>query len=119
MKIKVTVVYEMEESDAQHLIEGVKTRQVMGGTGAIVACYQGDAMEERDDVQQRLADAERRNAELTELLDEHQWQWKPYDDHYHIDAGYFCIQCSNAKASGHATECLVAAALNKPEKAKS
>lgn len=46
---KVTVVYEMElEEDAQHLLEMFKTRKVMSGTGSIVACCEGDAMEERD-----------------------------------------------------------------------
>lgn len=49
MTTKVTVVYEMElEEDAQHLLEAFKTRQVMKGTGSIVACCQGDAMEHRD-----------------------------------------------------------------------
>lgn len=55
--MKITVVYEMDEGDAQHMLEGVKTRLVMGNQGSIVACCQGDAMEERDDAR---AEVERR-----------------------------------------------------------
>jgi hypothetical protein len=62
----------------------------------------------------RLSAAEQRNSALMDLLAEHQWQWKPYDEHYHIDAGYYCIQCGNAKDSGHAPECAVHAALTQP-----
>lgn len=52
--MKVTVVYDMDEEMAEHLMQAVKTRQVMGATGAIIACYQGDALEERDILSGRL-----------------------------------------------------------------
>jgi len=45
----VTIVYDLTEEDAQHLVEALKTKQVMEGNGAMVACYQGDAIAERDE----------------------------------------------------------------------
>lgn len=62
-------------------------------------------------MRKRMDAAEQRNAELIELLAEHQWQWKPLDDHYHTPPGYYCIQCGNSRSSGHAPECAIALAL--------
>lgn len=68
-----------------------------------------------DEIQQRLTAAEQRNSELVELLAEHQWEWQPYDDHYHRDGGYYCLSCKESKNDGHAKGCAIDAALKPTE----
>lgn len=52
MSIKLTVVYEVkEEKDAEEILQLFKTNEVMEFTEdgvRIIACAQGDAMEQRD-----------------------------------------------------------------------
>lgn len=48
--MQVTVVYEMADDTANHLISAAKTN-IECGQGSILACYQGDAMAERDDLE--------------------------------------------------------------------
>lgn len=55
MKTLITVVYELDEEDSQHLLETTKTSKVLGG--CIKACCQGDAMEERDQLKLELEEA--------------------------------------------------------------
>lgn len=124
--MKVTIVYELEEHDAQHMLELAKTTKVLGKT--ILACCQGDAMEERDEgttklaalredlvqragninaltgernkLQQHLTNTERRNAKLASAIENH-------------------LKGTGSSPGANRRYAELRAALNKPEEAKS
>ena len=40
-----------------------------------------------------------------ELLKGVQWQYRPYDEHWHIESGYYCPECGGKENDGHAENC--------------
>lgn len=50
-----------------------------------------------------------------DVLEEIQWQWKPWDDWYHKESGYYCPVCCNEKSEGHMADCEIAISLAQGE----
>lgn len=50
-----------------------------------------------------------------DVLEEIQWQYKPYDDWYHTDSGYYCPVCYNEKSEGHTHDCEIGISLAQGE----
>ena len=42
---------------------------------------------------------------VDELLKGVQWQYRPYDEHWHIESGYYCPECGGKENDGHAENC--------------
>lgn len=51
-----------------------------------------------------------------DTLEEIQWRWRPYDDWYHTDSGYYCPVCSNEKSEGHTHDCEIGVSLTQGER---
>lgn len=55
--------------------------------------------------------------EWRDMLANLQWYYEPYDDHYHLDQGFYCPVCGGEKDEGHKQGCnlakLIAAAPGK------
>ena len=47
------------------------------------------------------------------ILEEIQWHWKPYDDYYHTESGYYCPNCFNDKHKGHESTCEIYISLTR------
>lgn len=115
-----TEIVQAWEYDAASAREAALREELADALAGAKAAMAGkdELRHERDNLQQRLADAERRNSVMAALLEEHQWEWQPYDEHGHRDGGYYCLSCNESKSGGHAENCAIDAALNKPEEAK-
>ena len=50
-----------------------------------------------------------------DILEEIQWHWRPYDDWYHTDSGYYCPVCGNEKSEGHESDCEIGISLAQGE----
>ena len=50
------------------------------------------------------------------VLEDLQWHWRPYDDWYHKESGYYCPVCHNEKFEGHASGCEIAISLAQGER---
>lgn len=49
---------------------------------------------------------------LRALMEERQFQYKPYDDHYHRESGYYCVGCGDEKGKHVDNTCHVFIALS-------
>lgn len=54
-----------------------------------------------------------------ELLKGVQWQYRPYDDHWHTESGYYCPECDGKKENGHTSKCALLAVITELERAQS
>lgn len=71
-----------------------------------------------EDVVANLDAALARETVLLDLLAEHQFQHKPYDDFYHKEAGYYCIGCGDEKGKNQDKTCEVANAISATKEGK-
>lgn len=55
---------------------------------------------------------------LRDLLAEHQFQHKPYDDFYHKESGYYCIGCGDERGKHQDKTCEVASAISPSNEGK-
>ncbi len=46
-----------------------------------------------------------------ELLKGVQWKYRPYDEHWHIESGYYCPECGGKENDGHAENCELLAVI--------
>lgn len=99
----------------EELAKAIKDRETLLKLHVHLRARRSYWITEEGKAQQRLADAELLNAVMAALLEEHQWEWEPYDSHNHRPGGYYCVECGEPKESSHADKCEIAAALNKPE----
>ena len=58
--------------------------------------------------QQQLVNAYR------DMLDDLQWQWRDYNEQYHIPCGYYCPSCHAPNEKGHDADCELNALLASP-----
>ncbi|MCG9077631.1 hypothetical protein [Laribacter hongkongensis] len=54
-----------------------------------------------------------------ELLKGVQWQYRPYDDHWHTESSYYCPECDGKKENGHTSKCALLAVITELERAQS
>lgn len=50
-----------------------------------------------------------------ELLKGVQWQYRPYDGHWHTESGYYCPECDGKKENGHTSKCELLAVITELE----
>ena len=80
------------------------------------AQHQGDTVERLKQVNNKqwraLIDMRDERDTLRALLEEHQFQYKPYYDHYHRESGYYCVGCGDEKGKHVDNTCDVFIALS-------
>ncbi|QHJ79325.1 MAG: hypothetical protein [Bacteriophage sp.] len=79
------------------------------------AQHHGDTVERLKQVNNKqwraLIDMRDERDTLRALLEEHQFQYKPYDDHYHRESGYYCVGCGDEKGKHVDNTCHIFIAL--------